>query len=195
MSKICCLDIESLGVSSESVILSAAVAFVEVGKPEYLFQELLDNTFSVKFQVKEQVETYNRTIDKNTIEWWKKQTEVAKNFSFFPSKKDLSASEGISLFRKYIESNCDTNSIIVFIRGSLDQCALDSLTNQVGQQAIFPYSSYRDCRTYIECCAESSNRGYCEINQNMFPDYHRDNIWKHVPVHDCVLDLMMILSC
>lgn len=195
MNKICCLDVETLGVSSESVMLSVAITFIELGKSQYYFQELVDNSFYVKFNVKEQIENYKRTTEKDCINWWKKQTEPAKEFSFYPSSNDLSAETGIKLFTKYIKEQCDPNSIIVFTRGNLDSMVLDSLTKQVKQPLIFPYSSYRDVRTYIEYCSEKSVKGYCDVNLELFPDYHKDKIWKHIPTLDCILDLMMIISC
>ena len=192
--KIAVFDIESLGVSSESVILSAAITFGTI-KDQYTTQELVDNTFFVKFNVEEQITKYKRTVDPDTGEWWKKQCDSVKKMSLIPSNKDLSAKEGIVKLSEFVKSQCDPATSIVFARGSLDQVCLDSLTKQTQEPIIFPYSNWRDVRTYIECMAEKSKRGYCEINKAYFPDYDPNRIIKHQPTWDCILDFMMILSC
>lgn len=96
-------DIESLGIESTAVILSAAIVYFDASKnPSY--QELLDNTLFVKFDSKEQVNKYGRTVSKSTLEWWDKQPEYSKEISFYPSDKDVSAIEGINTIKSYIAS-------------------------------------------------------------------------------------------
>lgn len=195
MSTIAVFDIESLGVSSESVILSAAITFGEI-KEKYSVQELIDNTFFVKFSVEDQIKTYKRTVDHETGEWWKKQCDSVKNMSLIPNKqKDLSAKEGIEKFKSYVNSKCTPSETLIFARGSLDQCCFDSLTKQTNEPAIFPYSNWRDVRTTVCLLAEEEKRGYCEVSLEKFPDYNRDMIIKHQPQWDCILDFMMLMSC
>ena len=193
--KIACLDIETMGTESTCVILSAAIGFADITKEKQSIEELRKNTQFVKFSVKDQVENYKRTIDKDTIAWWNKQCDIAKDCSFFPKKTDLTSKDGIAILRKYILEQCIPEKTYCFIRGSLDQLALDSLCRIVGEPPLFPFFVYRDCRTYIECCAENPRRGYCDIDDTKFTDYKRDAIIKHLPQEDIVLDLAMILSC
>jgi hypothetical protein len=70
-------DLESLGVESNSVMLSlACIHFNPDDKPTY--KELVDSAFFVKFSVRDQVENYGRKVDKNTLQWWEKQCEIVR---------------------------------------------------------------------------------------------------------------------
>jgi len=193
--KIACLDIETLGTESNSVILSAAICFVDLESESFSINGLFENTLFVKFSVREQVEVYGRKTDRSTIDWWNKQCDIVKKNSFFPSKSDLPAKEGLTVLKAYIEEQCNPQETIVFIRGSLDQVATDSLCKAVEMEPLFPYHVYRDCRTYIECMSSTAKRGYCDVNPNIFQDYNRENIIKHRPQDDVVLDLAQIISC
>lgn len=192
--KIACFDVETLGLTSESVVLSMAITFAELNS-ELSIKKLMDNTFFVKLSVKDQIQKYKRTIDVETAEWWKKQCKTVKELSLIPKDTDISTEEGIAKLRAYVKSQCNPETTMVFARGSIDQLLLDSLTKQVGGTPIFGYSQWRDCRTYIECMAKESLRGYTEVSLEKFPDYDRNAIIKHDPRYDTVLDIAMILSC
>lgn len=195
MSKIAIFDVESLGVSSESVVLSAAITFGDI-KESYSMKELVDNTFFVKFSVEDQIKNYKRNVDADTGDWWKKQCDTVKRMSLIPDKtKDLSAKEGILKLKEYIYSQCDPSKVLVWSRGSIDQLVLDSLTKQVGEQIIFPYSNWRDVRTAICLLADDEKRGYCGVSTEKFPDYDANQIIKHQPQWDCILDFAMLMSC
>jgi hypothetical protein len=69
-------DVETLGVESNAVILSAALIHFDPEKrPTY--QDLIDDACFVKFKAKEQGHN-GRTISKSTLEWWKTQHEYVK---------------------------------------------------------------------------------------------------------------------
>ena len=64
-------DIETLGVESNAVVLSAALIHFDPEKrPTY--QDLLDNALFVKLNSKDQVKRLGRTVDLGTLEWWQK---------------------------------------------------------------------------------------------------------------------------
>lgn len=180
------LDIETLNKRENSVVLSLAVLhFDETAK--YTYQELLDRTCFIKFNLKEQVEKYKRTTDKETIEWWKKQCDLVKQKSLIPSKIDVTAEEGLIKAREYIKEHSKGEEI-VWTRGSLDQFALDSLCDSVSFNYLFNYSVYRDFRTAIDLLKETSRRGYCVV-----PGFNRELVLKHDPVHDVAYDAMMLM--
>jgi hypothetical protein len=86
-------DVETLGVESTCVILSAAmVHFDPERRPTY--QDLLDNACFVKFDVKEQLQL-GRTSSKGTLDWWKGQHEYVRKVSLDPSREDLTVEEWI----------------------------------------------------------------------------------------------------
>ena len=45
----------------------------------YTFDELVDNTKLMKFDVEEQVKVYDRKIKPSSLEWWKKQDLEVKH--------------------------------------------------------------------------------------------------------------------
>lgn len=176
------LDIETLGHESNTVILSAALLYVDFDQ-NFTYEELLDRTIFVKFNAKEQI-TAGRTTDKDTIEWWKSLDKSIQEISLIPSKDDVSVTEGLDILRaSYKEHKKD----LVWIRGSLDSLAIDSLAHSFGVEPIAPWWNYRDVRTAIDLLKESSVRAYCDV-----PGFDRTIVAKHNPIHDCAYDAYML---
>ena len=72
-------DVETLGVESNAVVLSAALIHFDPEKrPTY--QDLLDNACFVKFNAKEQLDM-GRTVSKSTLAWWKEQHEYVRKLA------------------------------------------------------------------------------------------------------------------
>lgn len=180
-------DVETLGVESTTVILSAAIIRFDPTKTETTYDEYISDALFVKFSVEEQVKKYNRTIDKSTIEWWNKIHPAIREVSFVPSKNDLSASDGIEKLRSYIK-NPDKSTF--WSRGSLDQMSIDSLCKVVGVDLLAPYTSWRDIRTALDCLCETTKNGYCQLK---IPFDKGANVIKHHPVHDCAYDIMQLV--
>lgn len=167
--------------------MSAALLWFDETKT-YTYEELVQNTLLVKFDAKEQLQTYKRTVSRDTIDWWKKQCNIVKEISLNPSKSDLSLSDGISIVKEYIKDK-SVGEEIVWTRGSLDQILVDSVCkDSLKIEPLFNYGCYRDFRTAIDLLKETSKRGYCEI-----PNFDRNVVIKHQPAHDISLDVMMLL--
>lgn len=179
------LDIETLGIESTCVVLSCAIVRVDVN---YTYEQLVKDSVFVKFNAKEQIEKYNRTVTKSTLDWWNKQCDFAKNKSFKPSTSDVSVEDGFKTLRNFIGSS---KSDLIFCRGNLDQMVIDSLAHSAGIEPLAPYNHYRDVRTAVDILHSTSKNGYCDVNPPF--KFNRDWIIKHDPIHDCVLDAMMIL--
>lgn len=181
-------DVETLGVESNSVVLSAAlVHFDPAQKPSY--QEMLDGACFVKFKSKDQVKRLGRTVDIGTLEWWQNQHEYARNVSLEPSADDLTVEEGIKALHNYMNKFPNANKQTMWARGSLDQLAIDSLARKVDLQTITTYNMWRDVRTAVDCWYGTTN-GYVEVD---YPGFERAAVIKHHPVHDCALDAMMLM--
>ena len=164
----------------------AILYFEETDKSSY--EELLDKTLFVKFSVKEQIEKYNRTYVKNTIDWWKKQCEIVRKVSLDPSPKDVELSQGIMLVRDYIKKYSSEEDI-VWTRGSLDQFCIDSVCeDSLKSPVLFHYNRYMDMRTAINLLKNTSKNGYCDI-----PNFNRQKVYKHDPRHDVAFDVTMLL--
>lgn len=176
------LDIETMGHESSTVVLSAALIHVDF-EEEFTYQDLLDKSVFVKFNVREQLNA-GRTTSADTLEWWKTQTQEVKEKSLLPSSLDVSVIEGLKILRDEYKKN---KKELVWIRGSLDSVAIDSLANAFGQEIIAPWWNYRDVRTAIDLLKETSVRAYCDI-----PGFDKSVVKKHDPVHDCAFDAMQL---
>lgn len=185
-------DIETLGVESNSVILSmACIHFDPTNKQTH--QQIRDGAFFAKFDVQDQVHRLGRKIDKDTVEWWKKQCENTRIKSFKPSPNDVQYEVGCEAMREWVNSKNDKNSW-VWARGSLDQVVFDSITKQCGLDPIFHFSRWRDVRTAVDFMYNTKD-GYCKVEtppweETFDPFLH---ITKHNPIDDCVYDIMMLL--
>ena len=180
-------DIESLGVESNAVVLSAAIIHFDPEKrPTY--QDLLDNACFVKFDVKEQM-SVGRTASKSTLEWWKSQHEYVRKVSLDPSREDMTVENGMQKFYEYMAKFPNAKQQTIWARGSLDQLVIDSLCVQVGLQEITGYHMWRDVRTAVDLLYGTTN-GYVEVDHPLFK---RHEVIKHHPVHDCALDAMQLM--
>lgn len=187
-----CYDIETLSVESTAVILSAAIVSFNFDQTDDLdaeFKDLVGRTMYVKFDAKEQIQNYKRVATKDTLDWWAKQGEYVRNLCFLPTKQDKSALEGINLIKNYIkEHTIKGEDNIIWVRGSLDQLATDSLCSAVGVESIERYSNFRDVRTAVDILAETSKGGYCKLSK----PFNQDLVCKHIPSHDIALDILML---
>jgi hypothetical protein len=184
-------DVETLGVESNSVVLSMACIYFDPTKnPTY--KELKASAFFVKLNAEDQVTRLNRKIDKSTVTWWGKQCQFARNKSLLPSSDDVSAEEAIASLRSWASIKNDKKSY-VWARGNLDEIILRSLEYQVTgdrNDTVFTYNRWRDVRTAIDFLTGNHN-GYCEIDH---PEFNFDiDVIKHDPIDDCASDIMMLL--
>jgi hypothetical protein len=178
-------DVETLGVDSNSVVLSAALVHFEGGES---YQQLLDNALFVKFKAKEQVEM-KRQVDIGTLEWWKNIHPYIRSCSFDPSGDDVTAAEGFAIMHNWLNKFPNPQKQTMWARGSLDQMVIDNLARKVDCQPLTGYNMWRDVRTAVDCLY-GSNNGYVEID---YPGFERASVIKHHPVHDCALDAMMLM--
>lgn len=187
-----CYDIETLSKESTSVLLSAAITHFDMEQTDDLdaeFVSLVENSLFVKFDAKEQIEKYKRVVNKETLQWWEKQSDFARNLSFKPTKQDVSVINGINLLRNYIQRySMHGEDNIVWIRGSLDQLVTESLCTAAGVEPIEHFANYRDIRTAVDILATTSKRGYCQMTK----PFNRDLVVKHHPSHDIALDVLML---
>lgn len=187
-----CFDIETLGTESTSAILSFACCYYD-GK-ELSFRKLLDNTFFVKIDVQDQIKRFGRTTDKNTMEWWSKQTPHAKKKSLIPSPDDVKTETALALFHKWISQKPDWQNDMVWVRGSLDHPVFESLVKATGKKIFIPYNMFRDVRTAVQCFYPNEKGGYVDVDLKKIPDFDPSSIFKHDPVIDVCLDFCMLFG-
>lgn len=185
-------DIETLGVESTTVILSAGIIYFDPEvDADITYAELMERGLFVKFDAKEQLKSYDRTMTKSTLDWWAGQGPYQKKSSFdIDPENDVPVVDGFRELHKYINKYRGKKTWAtetVWARGSLDQMAIDSLALKAGLDPIAPFNRWRDIRTAIDMLYGTSN-GYCQIR-----DIDMHVIEKHHPVHDCAFDILMLL--
>lgn len=180
------LDIETLGIFDNSVVLSIGGVVFDP-ETEFEFLDLTeDNSFFVKLKAKDQKERLNRTVTPSTIEWWKSQNDEAKKV-LLPSDKDVDAETAIDQLNEFVKEECeyDPKNSVIWVRGSLDFPVLHSLALSCGKELCFGYNRIRDVRTAIDILYNSNN-GYTDMSKPCV------GFIAHDPVHDCARDAMLL---
>ena len=190
------VDIETLGIESNSVLLSAAIIYFDLEKDAFVtFEQLVNRSLTVKISVTPQIAgPKGRQIDKATVDWWGKQSLEARKASFNTSTKDLMPADAIILLRDYIDHYKDSSGDDIFwARGSFDQMILDSFCRSFKQPVLTKYWQWRDFRTAIDLLA--GNKAIDKTAQATIPGFDVSKVTKHIPAHDAAYDLLQLLSC
>ena len=184
-------DIETLGSESTSVLLSIGAIHVPEGVKVTSVDQLLADTFFVKFDTIEQIRR-KRVIQKSTVDWWAKQSLLARETSFIKSDRDVEVVEALTRYADWVKSHPTYKKEMIWVRGSLDQMAYDSLCECFDVKPVFNYNEYRDIRTAVDIIYPNSRGGYVEVDPNKCSGF-ADKQWiKHNPVHDCLIDAAML---
>ena len=148
----------------------------------YDFDKLVFLTNYIKFNVEEQVKTYKRSIEQDTLDWWMKQSSDARKM-IQPSKLDRSI-RGLS---RFITDHVNIKTLkSAYVRGaSFDPVILESVFRSIGQPCPIHWAKIRDTRSFIDGLAYGTN-----IKNNFMIDDLKDKIVLHNPVHDVVLDVL-----
>jgi len=190
-------DVETLGLESTSIVLSAAITYFDsevirdnLNKEDMInmYHDYVSSSCTVKFNVIDQ-KSMGRIVDPDTLKWWQKQSQIARHASLMPSDLDVDAASGLDTLRAYINKNSKPNeNNLVLARGCLDPMVLESLARSAGVQPITPHYMWRDVRTLVDLLANTT-KGYVDI-KNFDHDVYAT---KHVPAHDCALDILQIM--
>ena len=187
------LDIETLGVESTAAILSIAIIYVPDAEPRPAVELMSDYIF-VKFDVKDQISRFKRTVDMGTVEWWKKQSKIARDKSYERNPElDLSSEEALDRIDAWVKKHKDYSNELVWIRGTLDQMAVDSLYAALKRKPPFNYNVYRDMRTAVDLLYPNSTGGYVEVDSSLCEEFDQYQWIPHDPLHDITRDAAMLL--
>lgn len=187
------LDIETLGVESTAAILSIAIIYVPDAEPRPAVELMSDYIF-VKFDVKDQISRFKRTVDMGTVEWWKKQSKNARDKSYERNPElDLTSEEALDRIDAWVKKHKDYSNELVWIRGTLDQMAVDSLYAALKRKPPFNYNVYRDMRTAVDLLYPNSKGGYVEVDSSVCVEFDQYQLVPHDPLHDVTRDAAMLL--
>lgn len=187
MTKAYIFDFETMStIAEDGVVLSCATLLYDEERirsdDPYTYEELLDNTSYIKFDVEDQVKVHNRTFEQDTIEWWKQQGSEARKVLQADPNVDVSISEldsfivnsGVMLAKK------------VYSRGKLDPDFIESIYQRVLKKPYpYPHWKLRDTRTMIEGMAWPET-----LDNTFMPDGLKEKFVHHDPRHDITLDVM-----
>lgn len=129
------IDIETLGVTPDAAILAiGACAFdPETGDVGDTFYAGIELSYAIK----------NRRIDADTLAWWLKQSEAARNAAFFQGTYTLR--EALEALTAWLPSPA-----VVWGNGSgFDITLLENAYLQVGLLVPWNYRNVRDMRTIV----------------------------------------------
>lgn len=189
MTKHFCFDVETLSTESTAIVLSLAVTYFDFeADAETTYDAFVDRALYVKFRMKEQHDM-GRATSKDTVAWWMKQGSAIRDLCFVPSKKDLSAVDGLTRLNEYFKEHGSDKSMF-WARGSLDQMVLESLCRTVDMKPPVMYNMWMDIRTAIRLTKETSNPGgYCDV-----PGLDVSKLDKHNPLTDVAIDSMQLVQ-
>ena len=176
-------DFETLSVSRHNcvVVNLATLVFDETRfkTDPYTFSELVNQSTLIKFDIKEQQTTYNRTIDKDTLTWWQTLPKDIQR-QLLPSDKDVS----IRTIPEHIPNPDQHNT--VWSRGNtFDPIILDYLMDDINHPHLFKFYLVKDTRSYLDGLLFNTG-----IKNNFMPDNLDIPFKHHDPQHDVALDVI-----
>jgi hypothetical protein len=179
-------DFETLGQDQQdSVVISfAMLPFSEkrfIEQP-YEYEELVDNCKYIKFDVEEQVSSFGRKINMETVKWWNEQGDAAKK-QIRPSKDDKSITQLYDFIVNAVECSKVRKS---YTRGNtFDPMFLQYLMRDTGHPDPFHWRTVRDTRSMIEGMSFGM-----KLDNGFTPGDLVTKFVKHDPCHDVAMDVM-----
>lgn len=133
------IDLETLGKTSDSVILSiGAVAFD------------MDGTIGDEFEMFPKVDEQftNRKVEWSTIQWWMNQEQTAR-MSIAEASRSHSLEFCLQELSFFCKQNLDEKFKVWANGASFDTAMLNHAYDQVGLEAPWSYRNQLDCRTMV----------------------------------------------
>lgn len=178
------IDTETLGLRENTVVLSIGVAaFQLVPGAENNYEKYIRNGFHVKLSIKDQLANYKRTIDPDTVAWWKQQVPEAQKI-VKPSEDDVDMATGLHLLNDWIKrSGYRWKESFVWSRGTyFDFPKIEHMYHQAGVKCGFNTWKIRDTRTMIDVLTGSENGQYDPVGGTP------RTFLKHDALHDAAMD-------
>lgn len=184
-------DCETLARDPFAVVLSIGAVAYDTEKhtsDEASYANLIQTGFHVKFNVQEQVKTYKRNVEDETLSWWKKQSKEAKAI-LHPSEHDVSMVDGLNQLNSWLKSvGYDFDNSYCWSRGTyFDFPMFYSMYNQAGISPGYNGWKIRDVRTMIDCLTGSNRGKYDPINSPV-------GFIAHDALHDAAMDAYRMLD-
>lgn len=167
------IDMETLGLSENSKVISIGLLCTDDTMKLYSEDMLYDKGIYIKLDVNEQKK---RTVDEHTLKYWKDALTDKNTNDFLKSGKVWSLDKAYSFIKKYVEVNkIDYDKDIIFSRGLFDKFLWSSL---FPDSEIFPHYIWRDSITALDILSGSPNG-------NIASKYAKR---KHDALYNCVFE-------
>jgi len=178
-------DFETLGDQYTGVAVSLAILRFNESNyalDPYNYDNLVEDTAYIKFDVEEQVKKFGRKIDKSTLEWWGRQSEEAQQ-QLKPSPSDVSISNLWNFITEYTQG-MDIRR--VYTRGNMfDPVLMEKLLYSCDKGIPYPWWNVRDTRSFLDGLLWGS-----DVDDKFMPDGCAQSFIHHDPRHDISLDVM-----
>lgn len=183
------IDIEALGQKETSIITAISCVSFNFKQTDRSYEDILNDTFYAKISIADQKRKYNRTFDKETMEWWKEQPEEAKVFSLYPSDEDITLDDAIDRLKNYIQSRSyNYGESYLWTRGiDYDVPKLKSAFADVDAGKFINFWKCRDSKTYFDVLYDTQTATYD------LPDGNPSSFVKHHAKFDVALDVYKML--
>lgn len=194
-------DFETLAKRSNAVVLDLSAVVFNLDQIDN-FDDLINDserTFSVKFDVQDQVTNWKRTIHKGTLQWWSDQGPEAKKILLPNKELDKSLVDGMNSFKEFVVKHdiFMNKNKLAYVRGqSFDFPILcdigDQIWPEISDDDNFPvyFWNQRDTRTAISHDMMTPNNTRCPLPKGIFK-----NFVKHNSTHDCIKDVISLQHC
>lgn len=187
------LDFETLGTSENAVVTRIAITPFMFNQYDVTYEQLLNRSLYIALDVKDQIENYNRVVDKSTIEFWKTQSRELRQESIKPTDNDLSLVDGLNEIKNFLkEWGYDSKYSFTWCRGiNFEAPIMNTMNKQAFPNDKYPILSYRlyhDCRTFNWCMSSGKTDKYIP------KDFNQLNHIEHHAKHDAALDVYRMLK-
>lgn len=179
-------DYETLSLDRDNCVILclAALSFDEkrfAYADPYEWDELIDNSHFIKFDVTDQVKRYGRTIDKSTLKWWNNQrSDIQKILK--PSIHDKPIEELYDFFKRVTPNPIHR----IYTRGNtFDPIITDGIIELLEKDHVHNWHQIRDTRSMFEGMSYG-----VDIKNNFVPEEYKERFIPHDPIHDIVMDVI-----
>lgn len=175
---------------NESAVLElGAVAFEHTPESGAIpdFEEMVDNGFRVKFELRSQLG--RRLVSADTINWWKRQNPEARKVLIPDPNIDVSVEVGHKRFVNWLQEVGVSRGSQIWCRGnSFDFPILFNCLHEAGitETHLPGFWNQRDVRTRIEAML-GRGKTECPLPIGTLPGFIHHN-----GLHDCAKDVMML---
>lgn len=178
------IDIETLGVRSNAVILSFACAAFNIEDRDTL-KDIIDRSFYAKLDVPLQIKN-GRKVEKSTVEWWSHQSKEARDV-LKETSKDLGPIKALNMLNAYIEEHTkyDKKNSYIWSRGNaFDFPIMEDLYRENNIDIPWSVWKIRDVRTMIDVLTGSDD-GNFDLGNDM-----PEKFVQHHAMFDAALDVL-----